>query len=200
MAAKGTAKDFQEGKDRLDEIRRRLGTLFGKGDPAKAEEAPLSGFLGGLGTLIDQLGKLAERAEQEGGTLSRSGEVNLGGEKGVRGVYGFSVRTGLGREGVKVEPFGNIRKDAQSGRVVVKEVREPLVDLFDEPDHVLVVAEMPGIRQEDVRLELHGDILTIAAERGDKRYRKELLLPVSPRSEGLRSVCHNGILEVTLAK
>ena len=45
---------------------------------------------------------------------------------------------------IKVEPFGNVTKDKESGRTVVHEVREPLVDVFEEDDHVLVIAEMPG--------------------------------------------------------
>jgi hypothetical protein len=58
----------------------------------------------------------------------------------VEGVYGFSVRTGPGGSEVKVEPFGNIKRDEKSGKTVVEEFREPVVDIFEEEDHILVVA------------------------------------------------------------
>jgi HSP20 family protein len=106
----------------------------------------------------------------------------------------------LGEQGVKVEPFGNLRKDERSGVVEVQEIREPMTDLFDEPTHILIVAEVPGVTQEDVRLELHDDILTLAAERGEKKYRKEMLLPVSFSADKMSFTCHGGIVEIRLNK
>jgi HSP20 family protein len=74
-----------------------------------------------------------------------------------------------------------------------------MVDVFEEDGHVQVVAELPGIGAEDVELELHGDVLSIQAARGDKKYRKEVLLPRSFDPDGMQHNCHNGILEVTLS-
>ena len=155
----------------------------------------LGGFLGGLGTLIEKLGELAEQGQD----LRRSGEFQDSQGK-VKGVYGFSVKVGLGDEGVTVEPFGNFRTDEQTGKTVVDEVREPLVDVFEEQDHVLVVAEMPGIADNDLHLELRDDVLTIAAARGDKKYRKELLLPAVFPPDKMSHTCRNGILEVKLSR
>ena len=75
-----------------------------------------------------------------------------------------------------------------------------MVDVFEEPGHVLVVAEMPGIGEEDLQLELNDDILTIAAERGAKKYRKEVLLPASFTADRMTRSCRNGVLEIRLAK
>ncbi len=197
MAGKKRSEEFAEGKHRLEEIRHRLGVLFGK---PNSEPSGVGGFLAGLGTLVDQLGKLAEQAEQAGGVVTKTGEFNVGSDKRVKGVYGFSVKSGLGEKGVKVEPFGNIRRDAEGGLVEVHEIREPMVDMFDEPDHLLIVAEIPGIMQEDVQLELHEDILILAAEKGDKKYRKEVLLPASFSSDKMSFSCRNGILEIQLIK
>ncbi|MFH0844958.1 MAG: Hsp20/alpha crystallin family protein, partial [Pseudomonadota bacterium] len=120
----------------------------------------LEGILGGIGDILTRLGDLAEKGEE----LKRAGEIKWkAGDKDVKGVYGFSIKTGLGGEGVRVEPFGNIRKDEKSGRPVVEEFREPVVDVFEEEDHILVVAEMPGIGVEDVRLDVKDDLLEITA-------------------------------------
>ena len=78
------------------------------------------------------------------------GEIH---HRDVKGVYGFSVKVGLGDKGdkeVKVEPFGNVRRDDKTGETVVQEIREPVVDVFEEKDHTLVVAEMPGVSTKDV--------------------------------------------------
>ena len=157
----------------------------------------LGGILKGLGGLVEKLGELADA----GGELSKSGEIHgLGPDREAKGVYGFTVKVGLGGEGVKVEPFGNIRRDEESGRPVVQEVTEPAADVFEESDHTLVVAEMPGIGAEDVRLDVTDDLLTIRAERGKKKYRKEVLLPGSFPREKMRVSCTNGVLEIRCVK
>lgn len=155
----------------------------------------VGGFLDGLSNVLEKLGELAEKGEE----LRKSGEFG-GPDSNVRGVYGFRIRTGLGREDVEVEPFGNVREDEETGEAVVSETSEPLVDVFDEEGHVLVVAEMPGVGEEDIDLDLKDDILTIAAERGQKKYRKEVLLPTSFTPEQVSHTCRNGVLEVRLDK
>lgn len=161
--------------------------------PERGVEAGLGGILRGLGGLVEKLAELAEA----GGELSRSGEIGgSGAGKALKGIYGFTVKVGLGGEGVTVAPFGNIRRDEESGRAVVEEVREPAVDVFEEPDHTLIVAEMPGIGAEDVRLEVEEDVLTISAEKGNTRYRKEVLLPGRVRRETMKVSCANGIVEI----
>ncbi len=102
---------------------------------------------------------------------------------------------GLGDDKLKVEPFGNIKRD-KSGQTVVQEVREPLVDIFEEEDHTLMVAEMPGISEKDIKMGLQDDVLTISAKRGDKKYRKEILLPRAYAREKMIVSCNNGILEI----
>jgi HSP20 family protein len=157
----------------------------------------LGAFLGGLGTLLEKLGELAEKGEQ----LSKTGELRgLDREGKLHGIYGLNVKVGLGGEGIKVEPFGNVRKDEQTGAPVVHEMREPMVDVFEETGHVLVVAEMPGIGEEDVRLELVDDVLTISAERGEKKYHKEVLLPQAFAQHEMTYTCRNGVLEATFSK
>jgi HSP20 family protein len=157
----------------------------------------LGGIFKGLAGLVERLGELAEK----GGELSKTGKIEgTGREKEVKGVYGFSVKVGLGGEGVSVEPFGNIRRDKTTGEATVQEIREPIVDVFDEKDHVLVVAEMPGVGVDDVLAELKDDILTLSAERGNKKYRKEMLLPGSFEKEKMTVCCNNGIVEIKFLK
>ena len=75
-----------------------------------------------------------------------------------------------------------------------------MVDVFDEDKHLLVLAELPGTSKEDVQIDLDGDVLTIWAERGDKKYRKEVLLPRSVPKEKMQVSCNNGVLEIRWPK
>jgi HSP20 family protein len=81
-----------------------------------------------------------------------------------------------------------------------QEVREPIVDIFEADDYLLVQAELPGIGKKDVRIEYQGDVLTISAQRGDRKYRKEVLLPRDLSQEKMRISCKNGILEIKCFK
>jgi HSP20 family protein len=171
-----------------------------KRETKKDEEAKVSFDLGfgglfkGLGDFIDLLGEMIETGEEE---VTRSGEFRVKGlgEKG-RGVYGFSVRTGIG--GIpQVERFGNIRATEEGP--VVAEVREPLVDLFDEEQEIVVVAELPGVAEEEIRIEVQDDILSLETT-GERKYAKEILLSEAVDAATLRETYRNGILELRLTK
>lgn len=151
------------------------------------------GILKGLGDFIEKLGELADKGEK----LSRSGELHWKDQgKDLKGVYGFSVKVGLGGDEVKVEPFGNIRRDRKTGESVVEEIREPIVDVFEEEGYTLILAEMPGISKEDIQIEVKDDLLTLYAENGDKKYRKEILLPKNYERGKMLVSCNNGIVEI----
>lgn len=156
--------------------------------------------LGGVGGILEGLGKLidsvSKTAGESGGIVSKTGDIKGLGDK-AKGVYGFTVRTLAGGE-AKVEPFGNIRKTPKGP--VVEEVREPIVDVFDEKDQLLVVAELPGVAESDINLEVKGDILTLCGERGEKKYSKEVLLPSKVDEKTLSSTYKNGILEIRIKK
>ncbi|MCX5656516.1 MAG: Hsp20/alpha crystallin family protein, partial [Planctomycetota bacterium] len=60
----------------------------------------LSGFFGGLGTLLEKLGELAETGDE----LRKTGEIR-GKDDKLCGVFGFNIKVGLGDEGLKIEPL-----------------------------------------------------------------------------------------------
>lgn len=152
------------------------------------------GLFKGLGNLIDLMAQVAE----EGKEIKREGQFGGATKSGkeVRGVYGFSIRT-LGGEPV-VETFGNIRRTPKGP--VVEEVREPLVDIFDEGKEIRIICELPGVKEEEINLELKGDILTIRAEGEERKYLKEVLLPSPVKKESQRFTYKNGILEIRFVK
>jgi len=154
----------------------------------------LGGVFKGLGSFIELLAEMAEKGE----TLTqRSGEIQ-GLREGMRGVYGFNVRMGLGGT-PQVQQFGNVR--ATSAGPVVDEVREPIVDVFDEGDSILVVAEMPGVSISDVQIDVKGDVLSIStAQTAPRKYAKEVLLPAAVNVATQKSTFKNGVLELRFDK
>jgi HSP20 family protein len=171
-----------------------------KRQPAKANinlDLGFGGLFKNIGDLLDQISEMADKAETTEGEVSQSGEFDVKGlgEK-ARGVYGFSIRTGIGGA-PRVERFGNIRK-TEDGPVVA-DVREPLVDTFDEDSEIVIVAELPGVSEAQVKVELKDDIVTISTS-GDRLYAKEILLSTDVEPGSLRQTYTNGILELRLKK
>lgn len=152
------------------------------------------GLFKGLGDFVDLLSEMVETGEEE---VTRTGEFKVKGlgEKG-RGVYGFSVRTGIG--GIpRVERFGNIRATKEGPEVA--DVREPLVDVFDEAQEIVVVAELPGVGEEEIRVEIQDDVLSLETT-GELKYAKEILLSAPVDAANMQKSYKNGILELRLRK
>lgn len=152
------------------------------------------GIFKGLGNLIDMASQLQEKA----GKLQKEGKFTIPvGGKELKGIYGFSIRTLADGKPV-VHTFGNKIKETPKGPVV-DEVREPLVDVFDEKDYIRVVAELPGVAEEEIKTELSGDILTVSTS-GERKYAKEVLLPSKVKTESMARTFKNGVLEIKFAK
>ena len=169
-----------------------------KNDKKKESEFEFGLFgLGGLFKGIDKLVELAGQLKEEG-EIRKEGNIDLEHlKKGMKGVYGFTIKSAVGG-GSKVETFGNIKKTPEGPKV--EEEREPITDIFDEQNELVIIAEMPGIAEEDITVDLKEDILEISASNEGRKYRKELLLPVKGTKEKLTTKYNNGILEIRIKK
>jgi len=164
-----------------------------KNEDADFDLLGLGGLFKGIEKLVDLAGKL-----EESGGISKEGEINFDHiKKGMKGVYGFTINTAVGGS-PKVETFGNIKKTPEGPKV--DEEREPITDIFDEQNEVMIIAEMPGIELEDIKIDLKEDILEISAVSKSRTYRKELLLPAKVIKSNLRHKFTNGILEIRIKK
>ena len=75
-------------------------------------------------------------------------------------------------------------------------VTQPNIQKLEGSGRILV--ELPGVGDEDLTLDLVGDILTLHAERGSKKYHKEIVLPREFKTEQMERTCRNGICEIKL--
>ena len=161
----------------------------------KAE--PLAGvgaIFRGLGNFVELLGNMVEQGEQQ---VDRQGAFKVKGlGDQAQGVCGFSIRTGLGGA-PEVRRFGNVRTTAKGP--VVSDVREPLVDVFDEGEEIVVTAELPGVAEEELTLTPAATVLSLETT-GTRRYAKEIALPLPVDTTSLRRSFRNGILQVQLKK
>ncbi len=128
-----------------------------------------------------------ERKLEDGSTVREMGPI----------VYGYSVK--IGPDGKpEVRKFGNI--DAMphllGGGLSVREEREPLVDVMKSSDEVRVVAEVPGVNKEELKVSANEDTVTIESVTGTPRYHKKVNLPEAVDPKTAKSTYKNGILEI----
>ena len=82
----------------------------------------------------------------------------------------------------------------------IRKQREPLLDVLEEEDEVLVVAELPGVTKQDINVHASGNKITISVDKPRKRYHRELHLPAEVDSKTIKTSYKNGVLGVRLKK
>jgi HSP20 family protein len=112
-------------------------------------------------------------------------------------VYGYSMK--IGPDGKpEIREFGNVQPSRLGPKV--KEEREPLVDIIETNGEVQVVAELPGVEKNDIKLHGTEDTLTISVDTPQHKYYKEIALPTKVNVKDAKTQYKNGVLEVKLVK
>lgn len=134
-----------------------------------------------------------ERLEREFEELAKS----AGGKR--FGPYYYGVRITIGPDGVpRIEEFGNIRR-GPGGKPRLSDIVEPLIDVIEHDDEVLIVAELPGVDKDKIKVKATENKVVIRAENG-KKYYKEISLPAEVDPKSAKASYRNGVLEVKLKK
>lgn len=148
--------------------------------------------------LINDLSKLAEKSQtyQKRIELGKTGEVNFRvTSRPIRGsASDMADRIKISKPQNKISPAST-----QVPPASIKE-REPMVDVFEDGDFVNVMAELPGVEESMVKLEVENDLLTIRSDTSARKYYKEVKLPTSVKKDPAESKFRNGILEIKLVK
>lgn len=126
---------------------------------------------------------------------------------GAQGPFVFGMNFGIGPDGKPiVNSFGNVKPKPQ-GEPEIKVERDPLVDIFEEGEDLVVVAEVPGVQKEDIELKATSHELEIVASssgtetgKAQRNYRKRVPLPAEINPDFAKARYTNGILEVHLKK
>jgi len=77
---------------------------------------------------------------------------------------------------------------------------EPLIDVLDEKDEVVVVAELAGFNSEDSKIHVKDQRLILSTATPSRKYYKSLNLPKRVIPSTMRTTYKNGVLEIRLRK
>jgi HSP20 family protein len=111
--------------------------------------------------------------------------------------------------------LGNVLDEALEGGAITS-AWYPAVDVFEDKDAVKLVAELPGVKPDDVKLSLENNLLTIrgekkqeAEERSERVHRYErsygsferaFVLPSTVDGDKISAEYRDGVLTVTVPK
>ncbi len=92
----------------------------------------------------------------------------------------------------------------------------PDLDIYEEKDELVTKVELPGIRKEDIKIELEKDMLNISAEKKQETlptdttyyscercfgtYSRSVSLPFPVEGDKISATFENGLLEIRLPK
>jgi len=95
-------------------------------------------------------------------------------------------------------------------------VWNPVVDVYETTDELVVTTELPGTKEKDVHVSIVGDVLTIKGERKQDREVKEenyhrmerfygaferhIPLPIPVEADKVKATFRDGVLEIRLPK
>jgi HSP20 family protein len=90
------------------------------------------------------------------------------------------------------------------GALEVQKVIEPPLDVFNEAETLLVIAQIPGAAEKDLKLEIQDDLLALEAHAhtraGHVKYYKEMLLPFEVDGSSIQSSFKDGLLQLELKR
>ena len=126
-------------------------------------------------------------------------------------VYGYSMT--IGPDGKPhISQFGNVKNLTRgsnkqelnligkgSGPTLTAE-REPLTDVNTTEKEIKVIAEMPGIKKEDIKINATEGMVEITTIGSQRKYHKTLEIPLEADIDSAKSNYTNGILEIIFNK
>lgn len=109
-------------------------------------------------------------------------------------IYGYSVT--IGPDGKpRLRQFGNIKPYAVTGPQLSAE-REPLADVIKTDSGIRVVAELPGVEKQNIKVNAQDHSVEISAHTPERKYHRVVEIPADANLDNIRSTYKNGILEI----
>ena len=81
-----------------------------------------------------------------------------------------------------------------------QENREPLSDILDREGYLFVIIELPGVNEQNIKIKINDQKISILAETISRKYNTEIDLPTKVAPTPVEQTYKNGVLEIKLKK
>jgi len=170
----------------------------------KEEESTSGGILKDFGKMIPGFGGLMKALGKSPAFKERLREVDKELERKIKSAPLKRTGATAGRPTMSGRFHTRPLRRGSSSHTARPETPPPApqerpADIFDEKDHIKVIAEIPGVEEKDIEVSLQNDILVIDVGIPEHKYHQELKLPCEPKGKPEKTY-KNGILEVKVKK
>jgi HSP20 family protein len=117
----------------------------------------------------------------------------------------------------RVDPFRDLLEmQSEMSRDAVDRVWAPAIDIYETKDDLVVSAELPGVKEQDIHLSIVSDVLSLRGQRmADQQVRDEqyyrierwsgsferhIELPIPVQADRVRASYRDGVVEIRLPK
>ena len=195
-AAAGTDERVRDLEKRIKDLEEEKRNIRPKAEQKEAEESIVGGVVGqmipGLGNIV----KILENSSPEFRKKIADTDVEIK----------HRIETGWGAKpiadyGISIRPFQSHRAPAAAKvrrmpmEGIEPPVKEPIIDVFEEKNHISVIAELPGVSEKSIKTRLDDNTLEIIAG----RHKKMVALPSEP-GKIKEQTFKNGILHLVIEK
>jgi len=122
---------------------------------------------------------------------------SFSGETGKPMKMGFSIKINPKGES-SINQFGNVK--VEQGKPVMRRKRVPLVDVNYSDKEIVITAEMPGVKENEVKVSAFENRVLIDSTNRFSPYFKKVLLGAEAKPKSLKYSFNNGVLEIVLKK
>ncbi|MCD6080217.1 MAG: Hsp20/alpha crystallin family protein [Candidatus Omnitrophica bacterium] len=101
-------------------------------------------------------------------------------------------------------------------RFISEESFAPAIDLYEDENEYVVEAELPGLKQDEIKVSVEDDILTISGEKKREKevkegnlyrserfygkFERQIVLPQNAEKDNIKASYKNGVLKVVIPK
>ncbi len=169
-------------------------------EPESQPKGMAEGTLRSLGKIIPGFGELVKGLEKSKAFQERLEAADTEIERRIEKAR--PLRGGGGTRGSIIPPKTTLK--ARQMRLEEETLerapqKEGITDMFDEGDYLLVIAELAGVDEKNIQVEVRDDQLVLFAEGASRQYRKEIGLPCAVKGKP-SFIYKNGILRITVQK
>lgn len=98
----------------------------------------------------------------------------------------------------------------------IEDAWSPSVDISETKDNLIIKAEIPGMKKDDIEISIHDSILTLKGEKKQEKEEKDInyhriersygsfyrsfTLPTSVKADKVKATYKEGVLNITLPK
>jgi HSP20 family protein len=158
------------------------------------------GALRGLGKIIPGLGELVKGLEKSEAFQERLKAADAEVERQLEKAPPLKRVVGTRKSIIPPKTTLKVSQTTLSEEAVVPlSQREVVADIFDEGDYLKVIAELPGVDEKDIKVEVRDNLLILSAQATGRKYYKEVELPCLVKNE-LNLTYKNGILQISIEK